>query len=604
MTNPMTPLQGLTDINEYLDTRHHIDKNVTGNINDFGRVVFSAGYDYSTKEILCNLLSGRGLLLPNLQICLSTNLKAMLRVDGIQTQLVKSLSKLDTAFDNYLEHTGISNVLGRLDSALSEVSQIASMINFCGKPITPIPITNSLENAMQSFLGKGKSLIDQIGAMIPDQVGGCLAFDGQDFNLSLFGGGILGDLSNLWDRVKSGQLTSAELDLFDNRINEAITAIDTIIADENNTTSVVEYGGSDFNNNYDIPLNLELGVVHNPSAVGIQGNAAIASQLQSLYDKFAGYPVIDKNGKVYDNIFKLILDDNMIRLLQTPSNPTPTIATREPIYNYCGDIVGYNTVISQQENIYSEGIPPVDSAISANPGFKSNGIDTSPIAQINDVTGTVADLTANAITKSTLLGTDNQITVITTDEINSTTTIGAVIATQPQAEAGLDNTSLMTPLRTAQELTAYVPPYVTSRIATQPQAEAGTDNFTLMTPLGVEKAINAQTPFSIGYNSGEQTITSLGTLSLVHNLGAIPKIITMSLICKVAESDFAIGDHLVVGVNNSDPANTRINRLIPNATTIEVVFSSKTNCFTTTNTAGNLVLLTNANWKLIIDAFV
>lgn len=389
MAKSMIPLDSLKNVNEYLDTRHHINKNVTSNINEFGRVVFAAGYDFSTREILCNLLAGRGLLLPNLQICLSINLKAMLGISGIQQQLYKALSKLDTAVDKFLEHTGINNILGRLDSALAEVTQIASMINFCGKPLTPIAITNTLENAMQSFLGKGKALIDKIGTIFPDQVGGCLAFDGKDFNLSLFSGGILGDLAGIWDRASTGALTQPELDLLESRIDEVITEVDTLIEDENNTTSVVEYGGSDFNDGYDVPLNTGLGVVHNPESVGIQGNASIASQLQSLYDRFAGYPVIDDNGKVYDNVFELILDENMIKLLQNPVNPTPTIATQDPIYNYCGDVVGYNTIITKQGGTVSDGIEP--EPIPA-PGFKSNGIDTSALANFNNNSAVVVPI--------------------------------------------------------------------------------------------------------------------------------------------------------------------------------------------------------------------
>ncbi len=386
MANPMIPLGALQSVNEYLDTRHHIDTNVTGNISDFGRVVFSAGYDFSTREILCNLLAGRGLLLPNIQICLSINLKAMLGIDGLQQQLKNALSKLDTAVDKFLQHTGISSVLGRLDSALAEVTQIANMVNFCGKPINPISITNTLENAMQSFLGKGQALIDKIGSMVPDQIGGCLAFDGQDFNLSLFDGGLLGDLSDDWDRVSTGGLTQTELDLYEQRITEIVTEVDTIIEDENNTTSVVDYGGSDFTPNDDVPLNTNIGVVHNPESAGIQGNASIATQLQTLYNRFAGYPVIDSNGKAYDNVFQLILDEKMIELLRRPSRPEQPIITQEPIYNYCNEIVGYRTTTSNTTTpAISSGVSPA-APIPA-PGFKANGLDTSDAANIVNVTG-------------------------------------------------------------------------------------------------------------------------------------------------------------------------------------------------------------------------
>ena len=387
MTNTMIPLGSLQSVNEYLDTRHHLDSNITGNINDFGRVVFSAGYDFSTREILCNLLAGRGLLLPNIQICLSVNLKAMLGIDGLQQQLRNALTKLDTAVDKFLQHTGISSVLGRLDSALAEVTQIANMVNFCGKPINPISITNTLENAMQSFLGRGQSLIDSIGSMIPDQIGGCLAFDGQDFNLNLFNGGLLGDLASNWERVSTGGLTQSELDLYEQRITEIVGEVDSLIEDENNTNSVVDYGGSDFTPNDDVPLNTNIGVVHNPESAGIQGNASIASQLQSLYNRFAGYPVIDNNGNIYDNVFKLILDDKMIELLRRPSQPEQPIITQEPIYNYCNEIVGYRTITSNTKTpAISSGVSPA-APIPA-PGFKANGLDTSDAANIANIGGT------------------------------------------------------------------------------------------------------------------------------------------------------------------------------------------------------------------------
>lgn len=58
--------------------------------------------------------------------------------------------------------------------------------------------------------------------------------------------------------------------------------------------------------------------------------------------------------------------------------------------------------------------------------------------------------------------------------------VDQTIATQAQAEAKTDNSALMTPLRTSQQ--------VQSTIASQAQAIAGTDNTTLMTPLRTAQA--------------------------------------------------------------------------------------------------------------------
>ncbi|MBM7047584.1 hypothetical protein [Rhizobium lusitanum] len=59
-----------------------------------------------------------------------------------------------------------------------------------------------------------------------------------------------------------------------------------------------------------------------------------------------------------------------------------------------------------------------------------------------------------------------------------------VIASQSVAEAGVSNTTYMSPLRTAQQVTA--------RLASSGQAQAGTDNSALMTPLRTAQAIQAQ----------------------------------------------------------------------------------------------------------------
>jgi len=140
-------------------------------------------------------------------------------------------------------------------------------------------------------------------------------------------------------------------------------------------------------------------------------------------------------------------------------------------------------------------------------------------------------------------------------------------------------------------------PYSSVNLATQAQAEAGTDNTTLMTPLRTSQLNAAQR-----YNSGEQTISSLGVITLAHGLGIAPAFIGMTLICKVADSGFSVGDKLAAYLNNSDPANTRINRMQIDNTNIVMTFSNKTNCFTTQSSTGSLLTLTNSSWKLIIDA--
>lgn len=394
MAKLMKPLENLQSVNDYLDTKHHIDIDIDENINDFGRVVVAAGYDFSTKEIICSLLAGKGLRLPNIQICLSINLKRLLNLDPsigeIQDELKQSLMQLDQAFDKFLEHTQIENVLGRINDALSEITNIANMINFCGKPITPIAIPNTLENTMQSFLGRGENLTNSIGSMIPDQIGGCLGTDDL-FNRNLFNGGILGDISANWDRVISGQLTQEELDNYINRITNAVNEIDNLIEEENNTNSVVDLGGSEFGQQG--PINTKIGVIHDPELAGIQGNTRIASLLKSTYEQLAGYPVIDSDGNVYDNIFELFLDDSLINLLRNPADPRPEISEQQPVYNYCGEIVGYTKVIKQESQDRSLGSEPTETTEPGSfAGDKTISIPSSTRTEfLEEITNTILE---------------------------------------------------------------------------------------------------------------------------------------------------------------------------------------------------------------------
>ena len=367
---------GVASVNEYLDTRHHIKTDVTGQVGDNAKIVVKSEYDYTMREIICNLLAGRGLKLPNTQICLSVNLKAIIGTPGIQQELLDALDDLDKQFDEFMDHTNIENVLGRINKALAEVTQIANMINFCATPVDPVAIPNVLEQTMDSFLGAGKSLINQIGNMIPDQVGGCLSFDGQEFNLNLFNGGILGDLSADWLRIKGGQLSQNELSAFSARINSIKDNLKGLIDRENSVIGTEKLGGSSHANDTDTntSLNTGMGVLHNAEEAGIQGNTRIASLIKALYDKFAGYPVVDADGNVYNNIFELILEPGMLDLLRADIDPSPDISATQPVFNYCGEVVGYTTSFDQTSPKESTGETPVD---PSSPGFNAGGFPTN-----------------------------------------------------------------------------------------------------------------------------------------------------------------------------------------------------------------------------------
>ena len=62
--------QGLQAASDYLDTKHHIS-GTRGVGSDALRGVVSAEYSFTLRELLCGLLAGNGVKLPNVQLCLS-----------------------------------------------------------------------------------------------------------------------------------------------------------------------------------------------------------------------------------------------------------------------------------------------------------------------------------------------------------------------------------------------------------------------------------------------------------------------------------------------------------------------------------------------------
>lgn len=106
------------------------------------------------------------------------------------------------------------------------------------------------------------------------------------------------------------------------------------------------------------------------------------------------------------------------------------------------------------------------------------------------------------------------------------------------------------------------------------------------------------------YDSGQQTITSAGALTLAHGLGVKPKLIQMTIVCQSAEAGYSVGDEIVITINQTGTAADRHTSVKLDATNITVRFSSTGAVFYTANAStGAAVGLTNASWKLVVRAW-
>lgn len=411
---------GIGDSSDYLNPSNQSDASLTGSPIDIDRVIVSGQLENKLKEIICSLLAGRGLKLPNVQICISLNLKELLKIPNLQDELSEALGNLDDTLDDYLDHLKLDAVLGRISGVLGELSNIANMINFCSAPIDPIQIPSVLETAMGSFLGSGLDLLNRIGSVPSAQIGGCL-IDGS-FNCAAFDGGILKSICDNIDDVNNGTVDTDTINAIVAEINDVISDINTIIDNETSVSGSYSQGGSDLAETPRV-VNEGLGVLFNATDEGIQGATRYGGQLWAAYQQLGSYQVVDSDGNVYNNIFELFVDDDLMRVLRRTSNPTPEISEQVPVYNYCGEVVGYTKTTTQAEEDTSVGLVP---GTIDQPGFNAGGIQTNPITEAQDQTGggTVVNEITNItnVEGSTTLFADSEFA-----QLNLTTTKGQLV---------------------------------------------------------------------------------------------------------------------------------------------------------------------------------
>ena len=359
---------GLQSASDYIN-RTTVDIPTNANISATGGLNVSTT-SFSMKELICSLLGGNGINLPNLQICLKINIARLLNEPTLPSDIRNALAGAETALDEFIAHTNIDNVLNRLNSAIAEFAAIANMINFCGTPVSPRPIPNVLKDTMGSFLGAGQNILDSLGTIAGSDIGGCIGTDGK-FNPNLFTGGLLkqiGDnFSNLANMPQSlrSQIAS-DLNGFQDDMNN-------LIKFENNFNSTETSGGSTFTPGQQ-QTHTGVGVAIDANNMTFSQASAIAAQLQGLYDQLSSYEV-DESGQ---NIFDYLLTDDMIAMLQNKTNPTVGLSNKETVFDYCGKPIGVVDTPIQQQIPTSAGAPTEDVLAPGNTGLQESGAKVYP----------------------------------------------------------------------------------------------------------------------------------------------------------------------------------------------------------------------------------
>jgi hypothetical protein len=333
----------------------------------------------SLREIICSLLAGNGIKLPNLQLCLKINLGRLLGISGVPPELYKALAEAEAALDEFIAHTNIDNVLARLNAAIAEFAAIANMINFCGTPVNPKPIPNVLKEVFGSYLGAGKDILDKLGTMLDSDVGGCTS--GSGFNAGIFQGGILKDLGDIIDDFGSlANAPQATIDSMVSQLNTFSSDMKDLVTLENNFSGTNSNGGSAFTDPTTQATHTGVGTAIDTSTLTLAKAQGLAAALKAAYDSLSGYPVDDLGNSIFD----YLLDQQMLAKLKQNDLPSVDSIERTPVYDYCGVIVGYTT--SPDYSVpKSSGSAPTTSTDPGITGLAEGGIvsNSSPTTTTN-----------------------------------------------------------------------------------------------------------------------------------------------------------------------------------------------------------------------------
>ena len=345
---------GLADANEYLNRTVSVPTSAT--VDPLTGKVTTTESSFTMRELICSLLAGNGLKLPNVQICLKANLGRLLNNAGINWQggladLYTALNEAEAALEEFTAHTDIENVLNRMNAAVAEFAAVANMINFCGTPVIPRAIPNVLGDMFGSFTGEGKRLLDNLGSMADSDIGGCIDSSG-NFN-PIFNGGILQQIQNNLSNLAN--LPQTTIDGFIADLNAFKNDMKNLIEFENNfgrgstETGPGGKGGSTFATTDRV--NTGVGVGIDPENLTFATTHGIANNLKANYDNLKAYEV-DGQG---NNIFFYLLEPELIAKLEADSNPVSDIEAQTPVFDYCGRTIGFTNNLVQGSTQTSQG---------------------------------------------------------------------------------------------------------------------------------------------------------------------------------------------------------------------------------------------------------
>ena len=323
------------------------------------------------KDIICAILfGGINNMLKGPLLCVNFDLNKIAEEAGLA-----GLGDLKAELDNIKDQlkaaealSGIPETLARVNAAVAEVQSLLALDGMCAIPLKAPPIPDVIAQVIDAEFREMNAILNDLGRLAKPSV--CL--DGAG-GIGLGGGynpdSILGSISKHVGNM--GNIPGKQLDALTKRLKGVGKALDK---------SINRQLFPDFRHKHDLTTGKPWVAGGGPTLAGppaVQWNppypppeapnlksaTATAQTLVASVKQTGSYP-IKADGIANDNPWLPMLGPEVYSLAVNALTPQdPFFAQEEPVYDYCGKLVGYTSTVVSGDPADTGGDPKLDAVL-------------------------------------------------------------------------------------------------------------------------------------------------------------------------------------------------------------------------------------------------
>jgi len=327
------------------------------------------------KDIICAILFGgiNNLLKGNL-LCVKADLDALITNNTNLPGLADIKQELKNVRDQIhaLEDiSGIKDTIGRVNQAIAEVQSLLALDGLCKIPLKAPAIPDIIKQVTDAELNEANAILNDLGRLSKPQL--CIDGAGGLNTGSYNPDSILGSIQKHLNRM--GDIPSQQINVMKNRLKGIENALRKSInrqlfpdfrhKTDLTTGSAYVAGSSAITLAAPPPLANQWNPPYPPQDIpNLKDATSVAQALVSNVGKTASYPA-SVNGIRHENIWPGLVGPTVYSLAVNALTPQdPFYAQQEPVYDYCGKLVGYTSTVITGDQAAAGKDPIVDAELN------------------------------------------------------------------------------------------------------------------------------------------------------------------------------------------------------------------------------------------------